>query len=296
MTVTEREEEGNSSNTNIVEIKKEPVEFDQEEQDGIDALLNLALKDGCFSDDQLQIDNEEEDTEESERSTKRTRTAESDEAESLAIKNTGNLEANQPELGMDPLEVMEEIVLKYHDFINEIYQMLKDDQKDDQKDEHKKVKIQWQKWRGILDRGNLLVEVLNRSLKTVEIEMEWMKSIEGLHREYSIRRTHVPDLLALLRDINERIELSPHFKAVSDMTKRDEVLPMCLDELETSKEELTEMVEVIQELKVLDLDKDEAVEDGEREEIGIDEIEKVNAEFDEVLKEIGIELDMEQNG
>ncbi|KGN49359.1 hypothetical protein Csa_002997 [Cucumis sativus] len=272
MTVTEREEEGNSSNTYIVEIKNEPVEFvllQQEKQEEIDALSSVLLKGAYFYDDQLQIEIEkEEDAEESERSTKRIRTAESDEVESSSIKNTASLEENQPELGIDPLEVLEEIVLKYHDFINEIYQMLKDEQK--------KVKIQWQKWRYILDKGNLIVEDLTRSLKTVEIEMEWMKSIDELHREYSIRKTHVPDLLALLRDINERIESSPNFKVVSDMKKRDEVLKMCLDELETSQEELAEMFEVIQELKELDLQDDEAVEDGEEEEIKVDALQKIN--------------------
>ena len=270
MTATEREEEGNSSTTNIVEIKNELVEFEPEpEQEDINGLLNLASKDAYFYDGQPQIEIEkEEDAEESERSTKRIRTAESDEVESSSIKNTASLEENQPELGIDPLEVLEEIVLKYHDFINEIYQMLKDEQK--------KVKIQWQKWRDILDKGNLIVEDLTRSLKTVEIEMEWMKSIDELHREYSIRKTHVPDLLALLRDINERIESSPNFKVVSDMKKRDEVLKMCLDELETSQEELAEMFEVIQELKELDLQDDEAVEDGEEEEIKVDALQKIN--------------------
>ncbi|CAK9321157.1 unnamed protein product [Citrullus colocynthis] len=276
MTFTEREEKGNSSNTKLVEIKKEKVE--EEEEEDIELWLNEVLKDSDSIDDELQlgasssqnhidkapINEEEEDAEESERSTKRTRTAESDEAESMINKAT-NVEEDETEWGMDPLEVTEEIVLKYHDFIDEIYQMLKDDQKDEEKvDGHKKIKMEWQKWSEILERANVLVEALNRSLRTVALEMEWMKSIDEFKKEYSLRETHVPDLLALLRDINSRIESSPHFSLVSDIKNRGEVLTMCLDELERSKEELTEMVDVIHELKELDLqDEEDEEDDGE---------------------------------
>lgn len=127
MTFTEREEKGNSSNTKLVEIKKEKVEEEEEEED-IELWLNEVLKDSDSIDDELQIgasssqnhidkapiNEEEEDAEESERSTKRTRTTESDEAESMINKAT-NVEEDETEWGMDPLEVTEEIVLKYHD-------------------------------------------------------------------------------------------------------------------------------------------------------------------------------------
>ncbi|XP_038881500.1 interaptin-like [Benincasa hispida] len=292
MTVTEKSERANSSNTKVVEIKKEQVEGGEEEEEkDIDLWLNELVKDSDLNDHQLPIEKDlineeedEEDAEELERSTKRTRTTES------MMKNTAaNAEADESEWGIDPLEITEEIVLKYRDFIHDIFQMLKDEQKEDKEkeDEENEAKIQWQKWSEILERAKVLVETLNRGLGTLALEMEWMKSIDEFEKEYTLRETHVPDLLALLRDINTGIESSTHFRLVSDMKNRDEVLSMCLDELERSNEELTEMVEVIQELKELELQ--DVEEDGEDGEDGEDEL-VLELEDDE-YEELDLEVD-----
>lgn len=251
MTVREREEKGNSSNTKIVEeMKKGNV--DEEE-------INLRLKDMNIDQLQMRASNSRNQiekvpiNEESERPTKRSRITES------TIKKEEEFDSS--ELGKDPLLVTEEILLKYYDFIDYIYQILKDDEQKGVEEED--LKIQWQKWSEILEKGKLLVKDVNRSLKLMTLEMEVIESIEDLEKQYRFRKAHIPNILSLLRDINSRIEFSTNFSLVSDIKNRRKVLPMCLRELERSRQELSEIIDVVQVLKQMDLKLDDDDDGGD---------------------------------
>ncbi|XP_038902312.1 myelin transcription factor 1-like [Benincasa hispida] len=248
MTVREREERGNSSNTKVAENKKQNVEEEEE-----DINLQIGASNSQNQIKKVRITEESKDGEESERSSKRSRIKESEEAESTI--NEEEEESDSSEVGKDPLLATEEIVMEYHDFIDYIYhQILKEDE---------------QKWSEIVERGKLLVKTVNRSLRTVKLEMECIEAVEDFEKQYLFRKTHIPQILSLLRHINSRIESSTNFRLVSNIKNRRKVLPMCLRELETSKQELSEMIDVIQVLKELDLksedDDDDADDDDEEE-------------------------------
>ncbi|CAK9314575.1 unnamed protein product [Citrullus colocynthis] len=253
MTVREKEEKSNSSNAKIVEeMKKGNVEDEEEE-------INLRLKDMNIDQLEMRASNSRNQiekvpiNEESERPTKRSRITES----TIKKEEEEEEEFDSSELGKDPLLVTEEILLKYYDFIDYIYHILKDDEQKGEED----LKIQWQKWSEILEKGKFLVKDVNRSLKLMTLEMEVIESIEDLEKQYRFRKAHIPNILSLLQDINSRIEFSTNFSLVSDIKNRRKVLPMCLRELERSRHELSEIIDVVQVLKQMDLKLDDDDDD-----------------------------------
>lgn len=242
MTATEIEEEDKCSK--MAEIKKEEVE-------GINLMLNEAARDSDFQDHQIQTvaSNSENHIEkarssdkevgiESKRAKKRTRITEEEESEE-----------EDEDLDKDPLLLTEEIVMKYHSFVDYLLQRLKEEEKDE---EH-----QMQMWAEILERGSRLVKTLSVRMKRVSSEMEWLKELEGFEKEYLLRKTHFPHIFARLKDINMQIVSSHNISLVSDTKNRGNVLSQCLDELESSKEELNEIMEGIKVLKQVEKDEDE---------------------------------------
>ncbi|KAA0067310.1 hypothetical protein E5676_scaffold615G00360 [Cucumis melo var. makuwa] len=240
MSDTENEENnGNSSNTKMVDIKKKNIqEQEQQEQD-----VNLQIG-TSISQQQIKIvpTNEELD-----RSPKQPRITGSNEAESSKQNEQesdydSGSDSTFNEIEQDPLLVTEEVLLKYYEFIEYVYQILKNDEE----------KQDWSF--EIIDRVNTLVMTLGRKLRVVMLDMARLEVVDVAEKEYEFKKTHILNILALIRHINVGIASSSSFRLVSDIKNRRKVLPVCLWELERWSQKLRRWIRAMQILKKMALE------------------------------------------
>ena len=237
MSDTENEDSGNSSNTSMADIKKENIQ--EQEQD-----INLDI---CTLNCEEEIDIIST-SDELERSPKRPRITGSNEAES-SKKNEQESEYNPDsdtstfnEIGQDPLLVTEEVLLKYYEFIDYVYQILKNDEE----------KQDWSF--EIIDRVDTLVVTLGRRLRVVALDMAGLEAVDELQNIYEFKKTHIPVILSAIRQVNVEIASSSSFRLVSDIKNRGKVLPICLEEFERWRQDLNLLIDEMQALKKMALE------------------------------------------
>ncbi|KGN47073.1 hypothetical protein Csa_020750 [Cucumis sativus] len=237
MTDKENEENPNSSNSKLPDIKNKNVQ--QQEQD-----INLQIRTSTSQEQKIEIVSTNEEL--VIRSPNRPRITESDEAESSKKNEQESVSyLNCDELGEDPLLTTEKILLKYNDFIEYVYQIL-------EKDEKK------QDWSEIVERVQMLDKTLNEHLSYVEISMEVLEEMGGFEKQYDFRKIHIVDILDVIQSINKGIASSGSFRLVSDIKNRGKVLPICLGEFEGWREDLIQLIESMQTVKkrAMEVDRD----------------------------------------
>ncbi|KGN47070.1 hypothetical protein Csa_020597 [Cucumis sativus] len=231
MSDNENQEDGNSSNSKTPDIKNKNIQ--QQEQD-----INLQIGTSTSQEQTRDISLTNEALE---GSPKRPRITESDEAES-SKKNEQESDCESDDstfnyIGQDPLLVVEEVILKYYDFIVYLQQILKNDEK----------KQDWSI--DIIDRADTLVMNLGRRLRVVTIDMAGLEAVEGMENEYAFKRASIVNVLNVFLYINTRIASSNSLKLVSDIKNRRKVLPICLREFATRRQELNLLMDEMQILK-----------------------------------------------
>uniref|UniRef100_A0A0A0KH35 Uncharacterized protein n=1 Tax=Cucumis sativus TaxID=3659 RepID=A0A0A0KH35_CUCSA len=236
MTLTENEENANSSNTKTPDIKNKNIQ--QQEQD-----INLQI---CASTSQEQNIEIVLTNEELVRSPKRSRITESDEAESSKNNEQESyFFLGCEDLGEDPLLEAEEILLKYNDFIEYVYQILKNDEKK-------------QDWSEIVKRVQNLANLLHLKLAVLIFDIECLEQHPRFEKQYNFRLSHIPNIITVIEQINIEIISSKCFSLVLDNKNRRKVLPICLREFERWRQQLSLLIEKVQRLKkmALEIDRD----------------------------------------
>ncbi|KAA0067309.1 hypothetical protein E5676_scaffold615G00370 [Cucumis melo var. makuwa] len=217
----------------MADINKKNI---QEQQQQLQQDVNLQ-NDTSISQQQIEIvpTNEELD-----RSPKQPRITESNEAES----SKQNEQESDSDSDTDPLLLTEEILLKYKDFIEYVYQFLKNDGEK-------------QDWSEIVERAKRLVGSTHLNMAIVIVGMECLEDMgSSSEKKYKFRETHIPNILSLLRYINTRIASSSSFRLVSDIKNRGKVLPICLEEFERWRQDLNLLIDEMQALKKMALELD----------------------------------------
>ena len=224
----------------MADIKNKSVE--EQEQDINLQIANLQIG-TSNSQKQMEIFSNNE---ELERSPNGSRNTESNEAgSSKKNEQESDYDSGSDSDMDDPLLVIEKILLKYNDFIEYVYQILK-------KYEEK------QDWSEIVEIVQKLVKTLNQHMIVVDFYMKCLEELGCFEKQYQFRETHTLNILDVIRHINTRIASSSSFRLVSDIKNRGKVLPICLGEFEGWREDLIQLIESMQTVKkrAMEVDRD----------------------------------------